>query len=339
MFTYTPRPLRQHSTPWSVRREEANILNSTLLMIEIVLAGELQRFAYKSVERMKEHGIFRQRLKQSGNEMLLTANDLQQRCNHTDRNELMLYVTEAEPFFRQAYMDEGAGITSRLQSLFANSSGDITNRIFLASKNMLDRCNTAHSEVLANVMVVVAIAQTGIEAYEIIKKRQDALIAGDGRIRRCKSAHHEKMLCCARTIINLMMRDSKYLPEKEAMQARELVRQMQLFISGAGMGKVCEAAIGGGVVEYIEYVIASLVAMIHQGISVPEEVEQRMLHRLGSEKAVDMFKEELRVMPLPCHPCDVDIWEFAQQLPVGSEDSMLTSFRRMCAASQYMKPE
>lgn len=331
--------IHTHSQPWEHRKMVVDALNTSLLMIEIILAGEAQRFSHKSVDLLKAHDLYRQQLKRAGNELLETANSLQRRCDITDREELMEYVTRTEPAFRQAYMEDGGGMTTRLQAAYYRVSGDITNRIYIQSKNLIDRCKMPHSDLIANVMTVVSVAQTGIEVYEFIMREQDRLVSDRGRVRRRKSGHHERMLCCARTIINTLMPPNPDLPEVEARQARELVRQMQVYLSDKYMEQICRSTIDGAVIEYIEYSIASMCVMMHQSDSLPADVEDRLLRLLGTENRVFGLKRELRAIPLPCHASEVDVWEFAQQLPAGNEVSMLTLYRRTCAESRSLTKE
>lgn len=328
-FAPTGKKLKLHVEPLPERVGRANALSAFLVIIEVILCGEIQRYAHRAVKLMQESGLYKHEVKRQTNELRRLTDMLQKRCSEMDMTTLTQHITDNFPAYRRPYLDEGGGVVVRLQSIFLNRGNDIVNRFYLSNKQMVDKAKLPHSELCASLLTITAMASTGIEAYDKISSEQNKLLFGDIVLHRSKSTHHERILATCQRLMEAIA-DPTSLRERssaELAQSREFLRQMRETLSGQSLSDTTEHAFTAVVLEFVEYALACFCIDLHRN-TVPDGAEQFLAEKMGSTEDVERLKQELLAIPLPD---DVDAWDFAHELPEGGVGSALSKYRHICA--------
>lgn len=319
--------LKLHNETLDERMQQANALNGYLLIIEIMMAGELQRYGKRAYDIAIADGLYKQQAKKQVNELCKLVETLQYRCLTCDAERIMMHIFENMPCYARRYMKEGGGTVIRFQSALTARSKDITNHIFLSAKNLLDKRKAAHSELCATLLTMNALSTTAIEAYDVIASHQNRLLAGDLVIKRDKSDHHERILrLCSDLLRPYISYGLVNDGSKEVEQSREFVRQLQVFISGESLDNIAVTTFSQVVMEYVEFVLACICIDMKDG-RLPNDVTETLINKLGSQQQADEVLRELSDVSVPD---DADAWDLIDSMPVGIPTGALRKYRRIC---------
>lgn len=334
-----PGKLKLYATPLRDRMEQSYTLSIYLLIVEIILSGELQRYSWHVFKYIRENGLYRQQMKKQVNELLRLTNELQNRCNTTDATVMIEHIIEIMPAYGKSYIEEGGGTVARFQNAFSVQNEDITHEIFKCNKQITDKVCTVHSELCAHLLTLQAIAQTGVEAYNIIAKQQDMLVFGEVILHRQKSRHHECVIRQCELLSGPYLKAQDIVNQCPELlrDSRELIRHMQMMISGESLDSTTIRVFQSVVMEYIEFVLASMCMDVHATGSFPKKVEAVLLERSnGDTDFVNRLLGELKELPISE---DVDAWDFAHEFPEGGVGSAIARFRQMCFERHQMAGE
>lgn len=316
-----------HARPLMERVGRADALNGYLLIIEIILSGELQRFAKRVADAIREEGLYRQQVKRQTNLLAEQVNDLQKRCMIADAEVMLSRVFEIMPSYSRAYIGEGGGVAVRFQTAFSKISSDVTQRTFICNKQLLDRCSAPHSLIMANLLTLQQIAEVGVCAYDAIATQQDALLFGDVVVHRNKYRHHEAVIHQAACLLDAMGGVPSYEGcSKELGDRDALLKQMIDYLSGEKFEHLVNISFRTVLMEYTEFVLASICMDLHGG-TLPDGVIDAVRTRLGSEEQALQLMNELRAVHVPD---GVEAWDFAEEIPEGGVGSAIAAFRHLC---------
>lgn len=320
------------------RMAAARILFGHLLMTEIMMAAISQKYIIHTVNGLKEEGLFRHQLKKQANLLLQNSYNLKARCDAHDRELVENFCSSIWYPLTGKYLEDGGTLTQKMQINFDRTFSNDLSLIYIACKNALDRQRVPHSDIIADAMMVLQLAQTGIELYNYIENRILRIVNGIGECSVTKSRHNELMAGCAREIIRLLRAGS--CCDKDASDIRQLVARFQQKLSSQDLLNMIEGSIESMRQDYIEYILANLRINLEKRSLRLSDL--RLLRiRMGTFDQVRGFLSELSAIPLRIPPeCeDVDIFDVAESLPDSTEGSLLFRFRRLCIEDKVGAPE
>ena len=319
------------------RKAAADILNGHLLMMEIMMANVTQYWTSRSVSMLEQEGMMRHNVKRRANELTRTAEDLIRRCNAHDCMQVREFAGHIFPPLVEKYISDGGTVTQNLQTSFMRRFRKELDIIYFATKNAVDKTRLPHSEIISSMEMVALMAHTGIEMYNTICRRVDELLLGIGTVKRMKSRHNEQILAAANEILRCLGCDMTALPKKEGDDVRKLASNFQRKLIEKEMLDTVESGITAMQMNFIEYVIASLRLMIHDG-GIGMSGLRALFFRVGSKDNVRTLLKEIGEIPLP--EADEDIFDFMESLPDSAEGSALARFRRLCLEDHILtEPE
>lgn len=328
---------KEKEMPVKQRIEEANSLNSYLLLIEIAMTDFICQRTHRVYRMLEERGLLRHNAKKQAKALFDTARDLQSRCNRYDLEFVGMFCREIYPSMLDGFRDGGGTITLRLQSTFHAKFEPYVERAYFATKNAYDKIKAKDSDLASEIQMVGLLAHTGIEFYEMVCLRVDRMLEGFMNVRRMKSKHNEKMLCHARELGRMFGTDDSRLPKKEMEDAREFCRQFQKELCGVDTTERINACFTILKVDFIEYTIAVLRIKMAQGGGV-SVTDIRTLHRrLGRMCNVRKLLKEISAIPYEDDGA-TDAFDLMGELPDSVPESALAVYRTLSLEGKEILP-
>lgn len=319
---------RLHSTTANSRMIRINELQGLLLIVEIMLSGELQRFAKRALMYCVDDGLYKQSEKSLINQLVKQTNSIQFQSLRLDSEVIMNHIYEVMPYYANRYVKEGGGTVIRFQQAITRESGDIVEQLYLSIKNMVDKHRVEHSEYCSSLLTILALSQTGIEVYDTIKKQQNALMSAYGACaQRNKGMHHERIMKLVDDLLRSHMSNvGAWKDTRENEACRGFLKQFQKFISGENLQEISVRTFTVVSMEYAEFSLACACVDINQHGRMPDEVYSRLVKMIGCEYAQEMEKELRSVS----YNEDMDIWDIMELLPHSSNKDAFQLFRSIC---------
>ena len=336
----TSYPLLTQGTPWRLvqpansgysyapveeRRAAADILNAHLLMVEIMMCNITQKYVYEVITELSEKGMLRHNIKRRAKALQNLSADLIKRSNVHDAMQVRTFAQPILPSLVDAYISEGGTLVQKLQALFSKEYGSDLSLIYCATKNALDKARIEESALVSNVQMISLLAHTGIDFYNYICRKVDALLAGIGNVKRIKSQHNEQMLAAAKDLLRELKCGGVNLPEKESQDVRTLAAQFQQKLVSEDLLHLIENGIIAMQMDYTEFVIASL----RLGCKLSISDIKSLMFRLGKKGNVARLLNEIKEIPMDEH-FEGDIFDFMESLPGSKDGTALFDFRRLC---------
>ena len=327
------------------RLAAANILNAHLLMVEIMMSNLMQKYVYDVYSELQQRGLMRHLVKKHAKSLYSLSFDLQSRCNKHDVEQVRVFCRSIYPSLVDRYIEDGGTLTTKMQWLFQNKYENQLSKIYISTKNVLDKIRVPESELCTKIEMVLMLAFTGIEFYNEMCRKVDSLLDGFGRVNRVKSFHNEKFLCAAKELLRIIGggKDKSGLPEKESSAARTFVAQFQSGLVSEGLLAIVESGISALRADYIEYLIATLRIKLHRHELSITDI-RTLVARVGSVKNVRKLLAEI-ADTIPYGETDAtaaehpDAIDLASMLPDSVPDSALFTFRRLCLEDHVLLPE
>lgn len=331
-FLIRNKRLRTHDRPLQERMRDANMINVMLLYMEVVLVGELDRMAHATLRDAKETGAYRLLMKRSVNDLMACVGKLVQRCRATDCDVLLNAIVEKLPYYRKPYAEEGGGSVNFLHSYFRRVGlCELDDRLRGLCLELADQAGVENRELMADACVMMSLAQSGIESYELAMKQVDKLLGGDVRIRRMKSRHHEQVVHLAQQMLRMLTHGREDVNALDSLreQIRETKREIHRLISGARLVEVCESALDAATMDYTEFALACLLKDSLTGNDTEEPMRQIAEKLGGDPEAAKELLEELKGSDAAKQAYLWDPWDLMELLPAGKEEGALRKFRSM----------
>lgn len=319
---------RLHSTTADNRMHRINELQGLLLIVEIMLSGELQRFAKRSLDFCIDGGLYKQNEKSLINQLSKLANGLQSRSLQIDSEVIMNHIYELMPYYADKYIREGGGTVVRFQQAIAKESGDVIEQLYLSIKNMVDKHKVEHSEYCSSLLTMLALSQTGVEVYDTIKKQQNALMTAYGAFaHRRKGDHHERIIKLVEDLLLLHMIDvSTWKDTRENTSCRGHLKKLHTIISGENLQKISTRTFTVVSMEYAEYSLACACIDLKRNGSIPNEVYDKLVDMVGCQYAEDI---EIGLKNVSYNE-DMDVWDVMDVLPLSGDKDAFQLFRSIC---------
>lgn len=310
------------------RKASARILNSHLLMFEVMMCNQVGKYVYRVTSFIEQQGLMRFDLKRQCRIMNDLCSDLMNRCNVEDPGIIYEFTKGIYPILSKNYCQDGGSITQRLQAAFANEYDHQIQMIWLSTKNMLDKYKVKNSQLIADLQMILLFCHTGIEFYNLTGKRIDNLLRGINSVERRKSLHNEKMIAAARKIIDNFMPDSTYLGDIENCDARKLSFNFQKELGENGMLKLINSSITAMQMEFIEYTIVTLrhKLSVH---TLDREDLRVLIMRMGNKQQARLLLKEISGIPVQDQE-EFNAFNEMEHLSGSQEnpDSLLNQYRR-----------
>lgn len=317
------------------RKAAADVLNAHLLMVEIMMSNITQRYIYKVIDELKEKGLMRHNIKRRAKALQNLSDDLMKRCNTHDSMQVQVFTRNIFPSLTGLYIAEGGTLTQKMQSLFVKQYDSELSRIFCATKNALDKAKIKESGLASNVEMILLLAHSGIDLYNYICRKVDALLAGIGSVTRIKSQHNEQIIGAAKDLLRELGCQDKSMPEKETKDVRTLAAQFQQNLVSEDLLQMIESSIVALQIDYTEFVIASL----RKGYEPKRNDLKSLLLRLGTKANIRRLLKEILEIPIR-EDFEGDIFDLMDELPANIEGTALSDFRRLCMKDHILtEPE
>lgn len=312
-----------------------------LVNCELILAGEVQRYAYHVLRMIQERGLYRHLMKKYANVLKQQTDDLVRRCTQVETVIVEKEVRKMNPHgtWWREFFDDGGGLVNRLCMLFSKENSLQLDLIRMGCKQMADSLKIANSDLLSEIYMVQALAQTDIELYECCQKTAESI--GRGRVAsHCiKSLHSEAMVNSTRNLVDhFVKRTVSYRPQDVASM-RGHIKKLQQNLSEERMFENINSCYTALRMDYIEYFLGKIRVEMEKGKnSLPLPVLRMMRTRMGSRDRVRQALQELKSIPLPAE--DEDAWDYSKVVATAEGDfKALNTLRQLMLREQYLEED
>ena len=310
-----------------------------LVNCELVLAGEVQRYAYHVLRMIQERGLYRHLMKKYANTLKQQTDDLVRRCTSTEEVIVEKEVHKMNPHgtWWREYFDDGGGLVNRLCMWFSKDNGTQLELIRMGCKQMADSLNIKNSDLLAEIYMVQALAQTDIELYDICQRTAENI--GRGRlVSHCiKSLHSEAMVNSTRNLVDHFVPRNVHYRPMDVANMRGHIRKLQSNISEEQMFEAINSCYTALRMDYIEYFLGKLRVEMEKGKNVLPIPALRMIRkRLGSMERARQAMQELLAIPMPTE--DMDAWDYSKFVATHEAPCpALNSLRQLMLKEEFLE--
>ena len=312
-----------------------------LVNCELILAGEVQRYAYHALSLIKERGLYRHLMKKYANTLKHQTDELVHRCTQTDMAIVEKEARKMNPHgtWWREFFDDGGGLVNRLCMWFSQENGSQLELIRLACKQMADSLKVKDSDLLAEIMMAQALAQTDIELYEVCQKTAENI--GRGRlVSHCiKSLHSEAMVNSTRNLVDHFVPRTFKCRPVYVDNVRGHIKKLQNNMSEDRMFESINACYMALRMDYIEYFLGMLRVEMEKGKNVLPIPALRMIRkRLGSMERARQAMQELLAIPMPTE--DMDAWDYSKFVATHEAPCpALNSLRQLMLKEEYLEED
>lgn len=322
-------------------RKKVKSLQNFLLYWDMILCTEIQRYAHSLQESLKEKGMYNRELKKYSNELNDEARRLQMRVKDNDRAKVLKWVERIDPkaVYGKDYRSDGGSLVNRLALSFQNEFRKEWAVVEYDCLTVARRSPSNVSDMVATLLKIEALTNTGIEFFETCVGKMKALVAGHGRASIIKSPHHESMRCSCWNLLRQLGVNLHAASETERRYAREHLTAMQLKMETAGMGDFFQKEFDRMGEEFTDYMIARMRIGIQKG-KVETGGIRLVFERLGTKHRVRKFFRQLAEIPIP-EGTDTDVFNVADAVDAyDGNRSELNRFRKFCVEDKrFEQPE
>ena len=335
-ITIEKRPVNMVATNKTAEeiRTEIHTLNTFMLFDELLLAGEMQRYAYRILGKLKEKGLYRHQLKQSANRLKEVVDGLQVRSNNSDKDITLKQCMMISPggFYGKDFYEDGGGLLNRMSMNFSREYNIKLKRILLDNRWMADSLNVKHPDLIAEIFTLVFLAQTDIELYDEVQKQIRSTARGRLKSRCIKSMHSESMRNVANNLLDQFIPRNFEVPEERRNLMRQHVKEFQQDITGKGQFEFMDGQTLALKMDFIEYYLGRLRMDMDKGMIGVAHIRE-VWRRLGSKNMVRKFFKELKGLPKKKE--DMDDWDYSKVVATSdSPQHTMNCYRRLCTVNE-----
>lgn len=307
------------------RRELCKQYQTTLMLAELIITGEMQRYAARMKQYLEEHGLYRQRAKRCMGELMGACTRMQADFLEYERYTSMQSVAQSFPIYINDYMAEGENVSMKVQQAYTRSTSDKIQMMFFGYKNLFDRHRLNHSELVAAAYTVMELSLMGRDVSKTIRTMIDNAVYGYVTNQSPPLRILNKIETAVREVLCEVIGDKEMECDTDEF---EPIRQPLLSIATALVdGKPVKDmlnAVAEHTFRYMDYCMVRLWIAAHEGLSDKVRGE---LDALGAD--TDALMEQLRTLPLPEYE---DVWDLQEQLPKGEDidDTPMYDFYIRC---------
>ena len=310
-----------------------------LVNCELVLAGEVQRYAYHVLRMIQERGLYRHLMKKYANTLKQQTDDLVRRCTQVEYVivEKEVHKMNGHGTWWREFFDDGGGLVNRLCMWFSKDNGTQLELIRMGCKQMADSLNIKNSDLLAEIYMVQALAQTDIELYDICQRTAENI--GRGRlVSHCiKSLHSEAMVNSTRNLVDHFVPRNVHYRPMDVANMRGHIRKLQSNISEEQMFEAINSCYTALRMDYIKYFLGKLRVEMENGKNVLPIPALRMIRkRLGSMERARQAMQELLAIPMPTE--DMDAWGYSKFVATHEAPCpALNSLRQLMLKEEFLE--
>lgn len=323
--------LKLHEAPLQERLMEANRVGVVCAISDVIMVSLVDSFIHQAHRYAREHGLMRFRLKSLLNELTEASRVMLIRSKQLDTEVFMEIMFSVFPFARRRFIEDGGGVKDEFVSVFERKSGSVASRIHAELLRMTSTDVKQHPQLAAHLLAVNIFANMGLQVRDIYAAKQNAILAGDVAISRQSSLHYEKYV----RLSSLAMKEigfsmEREVPDEDYEGVRKLHEEMAEHFSVGSMVEMCAEIAFKSCMTYIEYAVACLRVDLEKPGRVDEAYLKPIVSLIG-RRDTGYLTRFLRRLPMP-EAQGVDIWEYAQQLPMAGRSKTLDRLRRKTMA-------
>lgn len=320
-------------------RAKVKFLQNFLLYYDMILCSEIQRYAYKVKDVLKDKGMYRHELKRFVNALLDEARKLQMRVKDNDRIIVLKWCSRMDPkcVFAKQYQESGASIVNRFVLAFLKEFHKEWAVVELDCRTVAKRVLPKHSDIVSDLLKLEALSNTGIELFDTCVKKMKALVAGHGTSSITKSTHHESMRCAVWNLLRKLGINLNVATDTEREYSRKHLAAMHTKMAVIGMGDFFQHEFDKLSKEFADYIVASIYMDMRNG-KVGMGEKRFVLDKLGTKHRAKKFFGQLAAIPL-CNEEDMDVFDVMECIS-SYNGNQIHRFRKYCInGTRFEQPE
>ena len=306
---------------------------------EMIFCSEIQRYALHVLEKLKLKGLYRHEMKKCANLLNQEAKVLQYIYKDCDR----LVTTEwcqgvkIKNDWAIKFYEDGASIGARFVSAFREKFKHKLHLIQLDCKALAEACGAKHPDLVADLYMLVALTDTGIELEDVCTKHIRKQETAHLRVDIVRLGRNEKMKNAAALVIERLMPANIELPQTEAMRARQNLYNLQVELAEEGAGDFFQTQFDAMKKEFILYTLALMRVEMEEG-GLTRDSMRILFARMTKKDEVRKVIRQLKSVRLPDME-DSDLLDVAEAIENHNfKTPMLDKYRKMCFDGAYYDP-
>ena len=322
-------------------RAKVKFLQNFLLYYDMILCSEIQRYAYKVKDVLKDKGMYRHELKRFVNALLDEARKLQMRVKDNDRIIVLKWCSRMDPkcVFAKQYQESGASIVNRFVLAFLKEFRKEWAVVELDCRTVAKRASAGHPDIVGDLLKLEALSNTGIELFDTCVKKMKALVAGHGTSSITKSTHHESMRCAVWNLLRKLGINLNVATDTEREYSRKHLAAMHTKMAVIGMGDFFQHEFDKLSEEFADYMVANIYMKMKAG-KVGMGEKRFVLEKLGTKQRTKKFFVQLAAIPL-CDEEDMDVIDVMECISSHNVNHKeIDRFRKFCInGTKFELPE
>lgn len=287
-------------------RSQVKFLQNFLLYWDMILCSEIQRYTFEVLDELKSKGMYRHELKQYANKLEAEGRRLQMRIKDNDRVIVLKWCrrTDGSSTFAHRFFEDGESIVSRFVLAYQKRFKTLWDVVRLDCRNAAKHLKTQQPSIVATLLEIEALTNTGIELFDVCVRKMKQLVLGHGKTSIVKSTHHESMRNATHNLLRRLVAGSLSIPETETRYARQHLADMQKAMSEEGQGDFFQQQFDFMTEDFARYIPACIRLGMECGRAGFGAVRY-IYYRLGTRHRVEKFFSQLRDIPLDDDGADV----------------------------------
>lgn len=314
------------------KRETLSNYQTILTLSEIILTGEMQRYASRAKSYLQDNGLYKQQAKKNINIIMAALSKLQLDFYVFERYTSIKSITQSFPLYAMDYVVEGESIGAKVQQAYTKATADRIQLMFIGYKQFFDRHRMEHSELIAAAYTVMELAIVGRDISNTIHRLINENIYGYDTKERPTLRMLDKVATAVREMLAFVIRDAEMTCDSEEFKPmRDMLVPIATGLVDGKPVKEMLMAVAEHTFRYMDYCTVRLWLAAHEGLS---DKERKAVDDMGIN--TDAFIAQLRAMPLPEYE---DVWDLQEALPKGEEidgTPMFDFFMRCCDRVPYI---
>lgn len=323
-----------------LRRQLMRYRNA-LLYYDMVLSSEIQKYAYRVLDRLKTLGLYRHELKKLANTLADETRRLQMRVKDSDRDKTILWskLIDIREVYARGFYEDGGSILPRLIMAFQREFKNDWLLAELDCKETAKRLNGKDEQLIRDLLIINTLTEIGIRLFDSCVKKTRAIIKNHGKVSINKSMHHESMRNIANNLLEKLLikktgsieyRGTGFQKHLEEWSGRLLKEETLEFFQKEfeDLGQA-----------FVDYMIAWMRIDVLYG-KVGIGAIRTVYFRLGTRSRVEKFFEELAAIPLS-EDENMDVFDVVDIIQsYKGKKKEIERFQQMCAnGERFQLPE
>lgn len=320
-------------------KAQVKFLQNTLLYWDMILCSQIQQLAYRTINSLKEQGLYRHEFKKYANALNDEARRLQIRIKDNDKALVLKWCRriDGRRVYTHEFFEDGASIVSKFSLAYAEKFHLMWEAVRLDCRTIAGYLSEKYDPIVAGLLELEALTHTGVDLFDTCVRRMKNLVAGHGKASITKSSHHESMRNAVYNLLRKFGKASQEVPEEHSKYAREHLAAMQTAMVQESAEDLFQDQFDALSNEFIHYMMAWMRIDLEYG--KPKLGAIRLVYeRLGTRHRAEKFFKQLREIPIPEE--DADVWDVADELIKHvPEYKELNRFKTLCMKGERHIPD